>query len=57
MRLFVAALIVTTILYYWNQSYNNGSLFDGLDSMRRSMTHAFFRLGLFCENLRSWGSR
>jgi hypothetical protein len=42
MRLFVAALIVTTILYYWDQNYNNGSLFDGLDSMRRSIAHAFF---------------
>jgi hypothetical protein len=42
MRLFVAALIVTAALYYWDQNYNHGSLFDGLDSMTRSIAHSFF---------------
>jgi len=42
MRLFIAALIVTTVMYFWDKDYNNGRLFDGLDSMRRSMAHSFF---------------
>jgi len=37
MRLFTAALIVATILYFWYKDNNNGRLFDGSDSMRRSM--------------------
>jgi hypothetical protein len=40
MRAFVAALIVLTVLYFWDKNYNNGKLLDGLDSMRRSIAHS-----------------
>lgn len=39
MRMFVAFLIVLATLYYWDDSYNNGKLLDGLRSMGRSMSH------------------
>ena len=42
MRFFVPALIVLAVLYIWDQSYNNGKLSDGLDSMRRSISHSMF---------------
>jgi len=43
MRSFVAALIVLAVLYFWDKEYNNGRLLDGLDSMRRSISHSMFR--------------
>jgi hypothetical protein len=42
MRFFVSALIVLAVLYFWDQGYNNGKLFDGMDSMRRSISHSIF---------------
>jgi hypothetical protein len=39
MRHFVPALIVVAVLYFWDKDYNNGRLLDGLDSMRRSISH------------------
>jgi hypothetical protein len=42
MRVFVASLIVVSILYFWDKDYNNGKLLDGLDSMRRSISHNMF---------------
>ena len=42
MRIFVASLIVLAVLYFYDQGYNNGKLFDGLDSMRRSISHSMF---------------
>ena len=42
MRIFVASLIVLAVLYFWDQSYNNGKLLDGLDSMRQSISHNVF---------------
>jgi hypothetical protein len=33
MRLFVASLIVLSVLYLWDKDYNNGKLLDGLDKM------------------------
>jgi hypothetical protein len=39
MRMFVAFLIALTVLYFWDKDYNNGRLLDGLDSMRRSISH------------------
>lgn len=39
MRLLVAALIVLSVLYYWDTEYNNGILVDGLASMGRSISH------------------
>jgi hypothetical protein len=35
MRIFVASLIVLSVLYFWDNDYNNGRLLDGLDSTRR----------------------
>ena len=42
MRMFVASLIVLSVLYFWDKDYNNGRLLDGLDSMRRSISHSTF---------------
>jgi hypothetical protein len=42
MRIVVASLIVLAVLYFWDQNYNNGKLLDGLDSMRRSISHQVF---------------
>jgi hypothetical protein len=42
MRFFVASLIVLAALYFWDKEYNNGRLLDGLDSMRRSISHSTF---------------
>jgi hypothetical protein len=42
MRFFVASLIVLAALYFWDKDYNNGRLSDGLDSMRRSISHSMF---------------
>lgn len=40
MRVFVASLIVLLVLYFWDRDYNNGNLVDGLDSMRRAISHS-----------------
>jgi hypothetical protein len=42
MRTFVASLIIISVLYFWDKDYNNGKLFDGLDSMRRAISHSMF---------------
>ncbi len=42
MRLFVASLIVLSVLYFWDKEYNNGRLLVGLDSMRRDISHSMF---------------
>jgi hypothetical protein len=42
MRVLMASLIVLSVLYFWDQSYNNGKLLDGLDSMRRNISHSMF---------------
>jgi hypothetical protein len=42
MRFFAALLIVVSVLYFWDNDYNNGRLLDGLDSMRRSISHSMF---------------
>jgi len=42
MRVFVASLIVLSVLYFWDKGYNNGRLLDGLDNMRRSISHSMF---------------
>jgi hypothetical protein len=42
MRIFVASLIVLSVLYLWDKDYNDGRLFDGLDSMRRAISHNVF---------------
>ncbi len=42
MRIVVASLIVLAVLYFWDHNYDNGKLLDGLDSMRRSISHQVF---------------
>ena len=42
MRIFVASLILLSVLYFWDKDYNNGKLLDGLDSMRRAIIHSVF---------------
>jgi hypothetical protein len=39
MRIFVASILVLTVLYFWDKDYNNGKLVDGLEGMRRSIAH------------------
>jgi hypothetical protein len=39
MRILIASLIILAVLYFWDKDYNNGRLLDGLDSMRRSISH------------------
>ena len=39
MRIFVASLIVLSVLYYWDDTYNNSKFLDGLRSMVRSISH------------------
>jgi len=43
MRVFVASLIVLSVLYFWDKDYNHGSLLDGLDDMRRAISRSLFR--------------
>ena len=40
MRFFVASLIVLVVLYFWDQDYNDGRLFEGLESLGRSISHS-----------------
>jgi hypothetical protein len=42
MRVFVASLIVLSVLFFWDKDYNSGKLLDGLDSMRRSISTGYF---------------
>jgi hypothetical protein len=42
MRTFVASLIVLSVLYFWDNNYNNGKLLDGLNGMRRDIAHSMF---------------
>ena len=42
MRIFVASIVVLTVLYFWDKDYNNGKLVDGLEGMRRSIAHHVF---------------
>jgi hypothetical protein len=42
MRIFVATLIVLSVLYFWDKDYNNGKLLDGLDGMRQAISHSMF---------------
>jgi hypothetical protein len=42
MRVFIASLIVLSVLYFWDKEYNNGRLLDGLDGMRRDISHSMF---------------
>lgn len=42
MRILVASLIVLSVLYFWDKDYNNGKLLDGLDSMRKAISHSIF---------------
>jgi hypothetical protein len=42
MRVLVASLIVVTVLYFWDQNYNQGQLLDGLVSMLRAISHSMF---------------
>jgi hypothetical protein len=42
MRVFVASLIVLSVLYFWDKHYNNGKLLDGLDSTGRAISHSWF---------------
>jgi hypothetical protein len=39
MRIFIASLVVLSVLYIWDDRYNNGTLWDGLRSMGRSIAH------------------
>ena len=42
MRTLVASLIVLSVLFFWDRNYNNGKLLEGLDGMRRDISHSMF---------------
>jgi len=42
MRVFMASLIVLSVLYFWDKEYNHSRLLDGLDDMRRAIAHSMF---------------
>ena len=42
MRIWIPALAVLAVVYVWDRNYNNGRLWDGLDSMRQSIVHNMF---------------
>ena len=41
----MASLIVLSALYFWDREYNHGRLLDGLDGMRRAISHSMFHYG------------
>jgi len=43
MRFFVAFLITLSVLYFWDDEYNRGKLFDGLRNMGRDMSRSMGR--------------
>jgi hypothetical protein len=43
MRVFLAILVALVVLYFCDAEYNQGKLFDGLQSMGRSMLHSMGR--------------
>jgi hypothetical protein len=43
MRIFIASLVVLSVLYYWDSAYNYGKLFDGVRGMGRSISHSMGR--------------
>jgi hypothetical protein len=43
MRVFVTSLIVLSVLYFWDNNYNDSKLLDRLESMRRDIFHNMFR--------------
>jgi len=42
LRVFIAALVALSVLYFWDKEYNNGLLFVGLESMWRSIARSMF---------------
>src|ERR1035437_9173725 len=53
MRVFVASLGVLSVLYFWDQNYNNGKLLDGLVLLR----HKFLRGMFLCIGVAQHGHR
>jgi len=43
MRTFVAALIVLSVLYFWDKDYNNGKMLVGVNNMWREISVHMFR--------------
>jgi hypothetical protein len=43
MRFFVAFLIVLSVIYFWDDEYNGGKLFDGLRNMGRDISRSMGR--------------
>ena len=42
MRMFMAALVALSVLYFWDRDYNNGQLLAGLESLWRAISHSMF---------------
>jgi hypothetical protein len=40
MRIFLAILIALAVVYFFDAEYNQGKLFDGVQSMGRAMSHS-----------------
>jgi hypothetical protein len=40
MRIFLAILVALAVVYFCDAEYNQGKLFDGVQSMGRAMSHS-----------------
>jgi hypothetical protein len=41
MRIFIAFPVFFALIYLWDEGYNNGQLWDGLQRMGRQISHDF----------------
>jgi len=58
MRIFVASLIVLSVLYFWDKDYNNGKLLDGRQHAASHFPqHVSLKHVLICgfDNSLVWG--
>jgi hypothetical protein len=42
MRVFIAASVAITVLYFWDKDYNNGQLLVGLENLWRDISRSMF---------------
>ena len=42
MRILIVSLVVLAVLYFWDKTYHDGKLLDGLERMTRSITRNMF---------------
>jgi hypothetical protein len=42
MRILITSLVVLAVLYFWEKTYYDGKLLDGLERMTQSIAHNMF---------------